>query len=193
MLPNKKYLMAFLVLLALFSMLLALALKKSPEKPITTENIAPISQFKTLTPSPTVFDQNFTSLGFNPASKILKIGQEENINLVIDTGINTVVGAELTLAYNPNIIDVVSVVPGGFFTSPDVLLNKLDNEQGTINYALGSREPKMGNGNFLTLSVRGKSSGQTEITFSQKPKIAGTSEGTNNILKTAEGVKITVE
>lgn len=174
----------FITLLTLFVLILT---TKKPLSVNTARNIAVLS------PAPASFTHNYTTLYFDPASlSLVAGGQNQNLNLFIDTGQNTVVGTELSLKFNSALVEVVSISPGGFFDKPIVLSKKIDNKNGIINYALSSLTPKMGKGNLLTLIVRGKASGQTRISFGDT-QIAAQKEDAHNVLKEAKSALLEVK
>lgn len=180
----KHHYLLFLVLFLAVSLVLTFMVKNIVKEPIsTTKNLgqttSPISSGNQTTPK----SDNFTTLTFNPGVTSIKLGLTKNINLLIDTGANTVSAVEFTLKFDPKILEIQSASPAGFFQNPTVFNSKLDKQQGFLNYAIGSFTPKSGNGNLMTIVINAKSLGQTQITFSGETKVAGKGEGTKNLLK----------
>lgn len=196
-------LLAFVSLLLSVSLLLALFIiyKYNGEPSITknADNLTPSNQQKTsmksrqilpssITPAPS---ENAASvLSYNPARPTINKNATENINMLIDTGINKIVGAEFTLKYNPKTIEIVSISPAGFLDKPYVLMNNNDLNSGTVKYAIGSMTPRMGNGNLITLEVKGLSAGASEISFNDTVLVA--KDETGNVLKTSTNALISV-
>lgn len=151
--------------------------------PTTTKKETVTPQKESTVPQ---FTRNYTSIAFNPATTFLKVQQTANINMVIDTGLNTVTGAEFILKYDPKYLEITSVTPAGFYEKPVVLANKNENAKGLYSYAIATMTPKSGNGNLVTVSVKALSFGSTKIEFLEDPKIADKNESSNNVLKTKE-------
>lgn len=58
-------------------------------------------------------------------------------DVIIDTGNNKVTAVQLELSFNKELTKV-SIKPGSFFKNPIELLNRVDNQKGTISFALGT-------------------------------------------------------
>ncbi|MBI3384570.1 hypothetical protein HY030_00025 [Candidatus Gottesmanbacteria bacterium] len=135
----------------------------------------------------------FTILSLNPSLLPLKLGQNGSINLSIQTGTNLVSGVEFTLNFDPTKIEILSIVPAGFFAKPNVLASKIDNQKGTLYYAIGTFTPKSGNDNLVTFIIKGKALGQHKINFGPDAKVAAKGEGSENVLKETIGVNVEVK
>jgi hypothetical protein len=108
----------------------------------------------------------------------LQIDETARIDLAIDQ-VSGLYGAELHLKFDPNVIEVVDAQPdqagiqieAGSMPIPDlVVLNVVDNEKGTIDYAatqLPPNQPGTGSGVIASLNVRAKKATSTEIQIDQ--------------------------
>lgn len=108
-----------------------------------------------------------------------KANYTEYVN--IDTGTNKVKAVSIRISYDPKALRNVAVTPGAFFTSPIVLLKKVDTQKGIISLDLSTSpndQPISGQGSVAT------------ITFTKNPSAAGTTyiSFTPDTIVTAEGV-----
>ena len=72
----------------------------------------------------------------------------------MDTGGNKINAVQLSLTFDPSLIQIISVQPASSFPSVDVLKNHIDNTKGTVFYAIGtapSQKPIVGNNNVLKI------------------------------------------
>jgi hypothetical protein len=185
------YVLAVVSLLLSFGLVLCLIIIYNYSLPQTTNQIKSM-QGKPPKPSLTpAFTRNYTTLAFNPTPATLKVGQTKNINLLIDTGANMVTGLQFVLKYDPRVLEIVSIAPAGFYDKPTVLLNKKDQAKGTYEYAVGTLAAKTGNGNLITLTIKGLSLGSTQITINET-KVADKNEMSNNVFKSGESVGVEV-
>lgn len=91
-------------------------------------------------------------LYLEPEQKTAKVGDDVNFLVKIDTNKLILIATETYLKYDPNIISIDSIQPGTVFTSPNILLNKIDPQLGKISYALGTFQPAPSNGLLFTIS-----------------------------------------
>jgi hypothetical protein len=117
-------------------------------------------------------------------------------DVLISSGSNKTTAVQLEISYDPKVLTNVNIVPGSFFTTPVVLLKKIDTVNGRISYALGispSQKPTSGNGTVATITfspVATTTATQTPINF--EPKTAATAVGyAPSVLKQAAGVIVT--
>lgn len=109
---------------------------------------------------------------------------------------NKVTAIQLELQYDPQVLTNVSVVPGSFFTKPEVLLNQIDSKTGRISYAFGTglTEPSVvgkGIAATLTFSAKAGIAQQTAIIFLPKTLVAA--QGINQtVLKSTTNALFTV-
>jgi hypothetical protein len=128
----------------------------------------------------------WTSIAVQPEQATLQlvphtIRLEVNTTTVLDlavTEVSGLYGVEAHLRFDPEVLEIVDADPtrpgvqleSGTFPTPDfVALNQVDNQTGTIDYAvtqLSPREPREGSGVVAHISVRAKrpSTTQVEIT-----------------------------
>jgi hypothetical protein len=111
----------------------------------------------------------------------------------ITTFKNKVTAVQLELQYDPAILTNVAVIPGSFFSNPEVFLNQIDTKTGRISYAFGvglEDQGVIGKGTAasLTFSVKTSAVEKTAIIF--LPKTLAAAEGVNeSVLKqTTNGI-----
>lgn len=94
-----------------------------------------------------------TSLLFNPASVTKPPGELFNLELKINTD-EPIIAADLNISFDPNIIQVVKITPGSFFPAPQILIDTIDKEKGTVAFSVFSLEEKLGNDSLLSLTLK---------------------------------------
>ncbi|MBI3384571.1 hypothetical protein HY030_00030 [Candidatus Gottesmanbacteria bacterium] len=102
--------LSFFVLIAALGVFLVLILAKNQMKLATSVSHLSGRKNLALSPTPIPFNRNYTTLAFNPSSSRLKVGQTENLNLIIQTGANLVAGVEFTLKFDPSKLEILSVL-----------------------------------------------------------------------------------
>lgn len=118
-----------------------------------------------------------TFIRFDPVHLLLERGEEAWITLRIEN-VRDLYGAEVRLAFNPSLIEVVDATPGGGINIepgdapyPDyVVVNQADNARGEIMYMVAQiapRPPISGNGVLARVRVRAKGSGSTVLVFTE--------------------------
>lgn len=123
----KRLIIVSLVLLALLSMgILGISCaKKAPDLPPTPEGP---------TTPPSIPEEG---VYLNPPYVDAQSGQELSIKIEVKPSGWGVSGGEVNLAFNPNILQVVSIEPGNFLgPSPIIGLKQVDNQAGVVRLAL---------------------------------------------------------
>lgn len=129
-------------------MLLLWAHNKSPQlmgtspTPITVQTVTGNSI--TLTPTP---DLSFASLSF--------VRNAAHVDVYIDTAGKTITAAQLSIAYDPVILQNMQLTQGPFFSNALTLKNTIDQQNGKIFYAVAlapNQSPLTGKGIVASLS-----------------------------------------
>lgn len=155
---------------------------------------SPVKKEKVKTPTlnssqPTPLVREFTTLVASPSANAVSVGEETSFSVIIDTGGNTVASTQLEMVFNPEYFRVTNIEPLTFLDNPTVLLNEIDNKEGTISYALGTTTPKTGRGELAKITLVAKkttNSGSTPITFLPKTAV-GEIGNPASVLKNAVG------
>lgn len=132
---------------------------------LLTQNSSPFRIALRTTPTPTI--TSLHSLTLSPSFAIVRQGQINTIDVIIETQTNTTNRPRLVqmeIAYNPNALFDVEISPGDFFTHPTVILKTVNTNTGRISYAL---ERSANEANEKTTGVAAK------ITFIPNPAFAG--------------------
>lgn len=165
--------------------LLWMALKNSPLPPAKTQ------------PSVTqILPQ--TTLLFGDLSTVPSTASAKTYSLPIKilTGNNKVTGIQLELSYDPKVLTNVSVNAGSFFVSPFILINRVDEKNGRISYAIGispQDSGKTGNGIIATLNFDAQKPTPQSTAIVLLPKSLVTAEGTDrSVLKATTSAQFTV-
>ena len=185
---SKKTLALIVSLVILTAALLIIALRTNNQQPQTpgeeTAQATPTPPAESvLTITPDVIDLSAGATG------------QQTVNVAIDTGTNQVTAVQLELGYDPSVIRNVTVTPGTFFTSPTVLINNNDTEEGRVSYALGiapTQDPRSGSGTVATISFTVEANAtdtETEITLLPRSLVTARGVGPS-VLKSASGVQV---
>jgi hypothetical protein len=155
-----------------------------------------------ITKSPTVAKPTPATLAYAQTTLSFSIPVNTNLDnystdVLISTGDNKTTAVQLEISYDPKILTNVDIKPGAFFTSPVVLLKKIDTVNGRISYALGinpNQKAIAGSGTVATISfstVSGTTATQTPINF--ELKTAATAVGyAQSVLKQSTGVLFSI-
>ncbi|MBU1126752.1 cohesin domain-containing protein [Patescibacteria group bacterium] len=117
-----------------------------------------------------------TVLSFTPPSLSVSPGDSFDIFASINTGENLAMGVDLKISFNPSLIEAISMEDAGFFTSPQILMNNIDNQAGFISYSVGSFTGAQGSGNIIAISFKAKSPGTVSLAFAQGTAAAAIDE-----------------
>lgn len=128
------------------------------------------------------------ALTLTPDSASVKVGQPLTITLQAEN-VSGLTAAEAHLAFDPAVLEVVSIQHGGFLQPDFVVQNVFDNTAGTIDYAVAqlNRPVADGSGALLVIEFRAKAGGDASIRFRSTP---AATEGA--LLADAEGSPIQV-
>jgi len=131
-----------------------------------------------------IFPKSVLAAKFNldPSSKSAKVGEQFDVKVNLDTQSKEVSGVQAKLSFNKDLIEVSGVSFSGIFPSND---RYIDNNNGYVQ--VGStleQEPSGFNGNstWVTLTIKGKTKGSTELRFSCSESYIFELGGFNNLL-----------
>lgn len=189
---SKRTLLLIFVLAALAALFLNLALKKPSQVPAPTPTQIP-------TPTPVAQSElNFGSLSSYTAAPIdgSSGGLMHSLPILLKTGTNKVTAVQMELSFDPKVLKIVAVTAEAFFPNPVVLLNKLDQKNGRISYALGispQDSGRKGQGTIATLTFESLVQTPTQTAVQFLPKSLVTAEGvTESVLKSTGSGEFTV-
>jgi hypothetical protein len=111
-----------------------------------------------------------SSLDFSPASVSTSVGQSFTVALQANK-INDLMAYEVHLGFDPDMLEVVFIEPGGFLEPDFIVQNDFDNAAGTLDYAAAQlgRPAVQGSGDLLKISFRARASGTTTVDFRFTP------------------------
>lgn len=191
---SKKTLALILTLLLLTIILIGVALTTRNTKTANTEQPTTQEQQE---PTPTP-DMAKTTLKLTPNPVYPDTGSTSatTVNVEIDTGENNVSAVQLEIQYDPAVLTNMKVLPGDFFTNPNVLpVGGVDIQKGTITYALGPsniRESKSGTGVVATLQFVPRAAAgvtETEITLLDKSLVTQFGQA-ESVLKEVQSTRV---
>lgn len=133
----------------------------------------------------------------NAHTRLFLNAQKDTISTItvgIDTQEDEVIAVQLALSYDPHILTNLTMTPGTFFGKPVILANKINQEKGTIFYAVAiapTGKPVKGKGIIATISFTPNTKGTTltQLTFLKNTLVTGKGSNTS-VLATKSGIKI---
>ncbi len=132
-------------------------------------------------------------LYLEPEQTTVKVGDNVNFSVRIDTKKLILIATETYLQYDPKIMSVQSVQPGTVLANPNILLNKIDPEVGKISYAIGTFQPSPSNGLLFTISGKIRAlpaKGVLDMTFDRNAVKIGLQSPTNSKLYAADEIQV---
>lgn len=196
---NRKTLFLIFILVATVAILTYVAVLQSIQgtrkEQISTQ--APGADGPTIDPS---FAAD-TTLTASPSAGLLSVNDIQTVDILIDTGNNTITTAQIEISYDPKFVNIEKLDAGTFFEQPTILLNDINNESGRIQLALGTITPKKGQGILATLTIRAIAptkepplGGPAELLFSPKTQVLGESNlNLNSLIKEMTGTSFIIK
>lgn len=133
-----------------------------------------------------------TTLTFSPSSATAQVGDTFTLDILINTGDNTVSAAELHVNYDQTIFEGKEIAPGTFLTT-ELVHGAIG--QGNASITLGSppTSPQKGNGKLASLKLKAIKATTTasKVTFDGSTQVAGIGEA-GDVLVSKRETSITV-
>lgn len=110
------------------------------------------------------------ALNLLASSNSVKVGETFVLTLQVE-GVSGLTAFETHLSFDPVLLEVVSIQPGGF-VEPDFLVQEaFDNTVGTLDYAAAQmdRPAAQGSGALLKVAFRARAGGTALIRFRETP------------------------
>lgn len=125
-----------------------------------------------------------TTLALSPASITKKVNDVFSLEVIIDTGENQVVAAELHVNFDPTKLEVQTITNGPLF--PNILTSGTV-EQGTASITVGvadAKQPVKGKGTVAVIRVKGlaKTESPTSIKLGSNTFVGSLGEGATSVL-----------
>jgi hypothetical protein len=117
--------------------------------------------------APIATAQTVTTVYLNPSTVSLAVGQEQDVQIKV-TGAADWYGVDMRLAYNPAVVQVVSVTRGVIPMPGWVLWERYDNVAGIAYYVMTQLNPQLpanGDGVIVTVRLKGIAPGSTALVF----------------------------
>lgn len=110
------------------------------------------------------------ALNLLASSNSVKVGETFVLSLQAE-GVSGLTAFEAHLSFDPALLEVVSIQPGGFVQPDFIVQNIFDNTAGTIDYAAAqfSQPAAQGSGALLVIEFRARVSGKSVIGFRGTP------------------------
>lgn len=160
---------------------------------IITQGGKRISQ-RTATPTPTNLQQTAVTLA--PQSLTVQAGQLATVQVMIQNQQSAPAIVQLELTYDPTALTNVTVVPGNFFSQPNILFARINQSVGRISYVLqtnNATSPLNPTGPVAIISFVPSAyatNAQTHMSF--LPKSVVKDRDNNNVLNGMYGATITL-
>jgi len=110
---------------------------------------------------------NGTMVSIAPASQEVFPEDTATTDVLVEN-VDNLYGFEFHITFDETLVEGVQVQPGDFLSPDWILENTIDNDNGTIDYALSQlspSEPVSGTGVLATITWRGKAVGTSPIHF----------------------------
>ncbi len=120
-----------------------------------------------------------TVLTFSPQTVVKRPGETFALDVMVDTGSNTISAAKFQIDFDTTKLEAKSIVASDFLT---VILTsgKVTPSNASITLGSSPTAPKKGAGKLATITFKAKGPiGATRITFDNATEVAGISEQTN--------------
>lgn len=117
--------------------------------------------------------QNVTILSLTPQSIKKQGGSTFSLEIKIKTE-EKILGADIDLVFNPELLEILQITPAGFFPNPQILVNKINSQDGLINFSIFSYPPQQKEGTIATLTIKVKNNAaqSTQIKFQPSTALA---------------------
>jgi hypothetical protein len=126
-----------------------------------------------------------------PASTSVKPGETFKVTMRLDAADQQVDGAQATLKFDPNVLEVQQIIAGDAPSSKLELdlMNQFDNENGTIEFAAGTlEEGASGTFDLVQIQFRALEAGETTLTWKvDGPTGSDVTFGGASVLRPKEG------
>ncbi|GEM_PF-2320973 len=120
-------------------------------------------------------NQSHTSLSFSETPRASTTPGTYEMDINVDSRENLVAGAQLELVFDPKFLSNVVIKPGDYLTNPTVLINKINNKDGRVTYAIAippQAKAVKGKGTLAVISFTKIKTGETSINFLPHTQIA---------------------
>lgn len=136
-----------------------------------------------------------TTLKVSPASQSKLPGQTVTFTVLMNTGSNSISGVDLNLTYNPDVIEVESILKGSGISAFDqITKNSFDSVSGTISYSAftANATAAVTGPSLEALRITGRVlddslSGSYQIAFSTTTTTSGVETGDNVLVGSTPG------
>ncbi len=139
-----------------------------------------------------------SSVAISPNSQSASIGQNFTTTVVMNTGVNQIIGVDISLTYNPSAISISSVTYGtGISVFDNTIRNTIDNISGKVlfsAYVLDKTKAVSGT-NLVVLTINGQVksgaiAGSYPLAFASDTSFAAVNEGQNVLTSMVNGTVI---
>jgi hypothetical protein len=144
-----------LILPLTFFSLVAVLLLSTARFQNYNQNLSQTSPVPTAQPS-----EEKVILQLDPSNLTLEKEKELKIKVIITSKL-PVIGADLVLKFDPQVLELKNITPGKFFESPLEIQKLIEQQKGEGFYAIGSFSPQKGEDHLATFIFQIKTSSPT--------------------------------
>lgn len=113
-----------------------------------------------------------TDILFTPPQIQPAVNQTANLDLKIDST-DQILGIDLIIKYDQTAVSIESFAPGSFWSNPQVVINKIDSQNGKAYFSLFHYPAKTGIGSLGNLTLRLISTKGSTVSIDGSTTIAG--------------------
>lgn len=121
-----------------------------------------------------------TTLSFTPATTTVQRGVIFALDVIVDTGENTISAVDLSVSFDKDKLKAQSIATGNFLTNV-LVAGSVTERQVKITLGSPPTSPHKGKGKLATITFQAKGEGTTQVVFDDTTQIAGIGE-TGNIV-----------
>jgi hypothetical protein len=141
-------------------------------------------------PRADISPQAETALFFSPDRVDADAGSIISLMIQVSSGQNLLAGVEVGLKFDPDLLELVGVIPGDFFPSAAIFNKKIDNQAGQafFNLLCSPQEPGQGEGGLALVNFRVEARPRlktTTVEFLPQTKAAAVGEN-KSVLRVTE-------
>lgn len=132
-------------------------------------------------------------LFLSPDDLSLAVGNDQILELTLNTNSNPVLGSVIELEYDPSIVSISAITQGNFF--PDSILDsKIQGSRISFGYGLpySAVDGKIGEGTIVTFKVHAVKVGSTELNFTDNTEIIPSDKIQSDVATIINSTLITV-
>lgn len=154
---------------------------------LTSKNFSPLSS----NPKNEQVDFAHTSLSISEDIRPSTTSGRYEVDIIIDTDKDKIIGGQVELSYDSEVLKNVDIQPGSFINNPSVALKTIDPKNEVIRYAIGIKPGSInvkGKGIIATISFTKTDPEETYLNFLPQSVISTSAHNKSVLKETVSGV-----